>query len=215
MKKRRKTRKNKGIAVATAVIFAVGFVLIYADYCMRPVVVTVAQYRIQSLITKAVNSAILQVMDETDVSYTDLVDVRKNTANEIVSINYNSMQINKLRSRLVHASMEQTQKIPATSIYIPIGNMTNFDILQNKGPKLRFTITPSSYVEADVESVFQHTGINQINHQIFITITVTANALVPNYSTSVECTSKVCVAETVIIGKVPESIGNSVLYADE
>ena len=86
--------------------------------------------------------------------------------------------------------------------------------MQNKGPKLKFTITPSSYVEADVESVVQNTGINQINHQIFIVIKVTANALIPNYSTSIYSENKVCVAETVIIGKVPDTIGEGLIYSD-
>ena len=63
-----------------------------------------------------------------------------------------------------------------------------------------------------MESVFQNTGINQINHQIFITVKVTANALIPNYSTSVYSENKVCVAETVIIGKVPDSIGNNLIH---
>ena len=153
-------------------------------------------------------------MDETNIEYSQLAEIKKNDAEEIVSINYNSLYINKLRSQLVKSAIEQTQKIPATNIYIPIGNLTSIDILQNKGPKLKFTITPSSYVEADVESVFQNTGINQINHQIFIVIKVTANALIPNYSTSIYSENKVCVAETVIIGKVPDTIGEGLIYSD-
>ena len=153
-------------------------------------------------------------MDETNIEYSQLAEIKKNDAEEIVSINYNSLYINKLRSQLVKSAIEQTQKIPATNIYIPIGNLPSIDILQNKGPKLKFTITPSSYVEADVESVFQNTGINQINHQIFIVIKVTANALIPNYSTSIYSENKVCVAETVIIGKVPDTIGEGLIYSD-
>ena len=160
------------------------------------------------------NNAIINVIDETNIEYSSLVEIKKNDNNEIVSVNYNSLHINKLRSQLVKAAMEETQKIPATNIYIPMGNLTSIDILQNKGPKLKFTITPSSYVEAEVESVFQNTGINQINHQVFINIKVTANALIPNYSTSIYSENKVCVAETVIIGKVPDTIGGGLIYSD-
>ncbi len=214
MKKRRKKVGISAMSLILITVFLISAFFIYADICLRPVVITMAQHRIQSLVTRAVNNAIIMVMDETDIKYDDLVEIVKNETGEIVSINYNSMNINKLRSSLVRAAIEHTQKVPATNVYIPVGNMTNIDILQNKGPKLKFTITPSSYVEADVESIFNHTGINQINHQIFINIKVTANALIPNYSTSVVSENKVCVAETVIIGKVPESIGNGVIYSD-
>ena len=201
--------------IITIVIVLITFALIYIDFCLRPVVITVAQYHIQSLINKAVNNAIILVMDETHYSYTDLVEINRNIDDEIVSVNYNSLRINKLRSQLIKTAIEETQKIPVSNVYIPIGNITGIDILQNKGPKLKFTVTPSSYVEADVESVFQNTGINQINHQIFINVKVTANALIPNYSTSIYSENKVCVAEMLIIGKVPENIGNGYIYSGE
>ncbi|MBQ6929888.1 MAG: sporulation protein YunB [Oscillospiraceae bacterium] len=213
MKKLRKRKSALPKVKLFVFIAALIAASIYIDICLRPVVITVAQYRIQNLISKAVNNAIITVMEETQYTYEDLVEIVKNDKKEILSVNYNSLHINKLRSELVKATIEEAQKLPVTNVYIPIGNITNIDILQNKGPKLKFTITPSSYVEADVESVFQNTGINQINHQIFITLKVTANALIPNYSTSVYSENKVCVAETVIIGKVPDTIGEGIIYS--
>ena len=212
MKKRRKRTHNHKFRAAVLAIILTAAAFIYVDLRLRPAVITVAQYHIQSLINKAVNNAIISVMDKTQYSYDDLVEINRNSADEIVSVNYNSLHINKLRSELIKVSIEETQKIPVSYVYIPVGNITSIDILQNKGPKLKFTVTPSSYVEAEVESVFQNTGINQINHQIFITVKVTANALIPNYSTSVYSENKVCVAETVIIGKVPDSIGNNLIH---
>lgn len=215
MKKRRKRSYNHKFRTAVLAIILTAAAFIYVDLRLRPAVITVAQYHIQSLINKAVNNAIISVMDKTQYSYDDLVEINRNSADEIVSVNYNSLHINKLRSELIKVSIEETQKIPVSYVYIPIGNITSIDILQNKGPKLKFTVTPSSYVEAEVESVFQNTGINQINHQIFITVKVTANALIPNYSTSVYSENKVCVAETVIIGKVPDSIGNNLIHSGD
>jgi sporulation protein YunB len=214
VKKLRKRQQKLPKIKVFALIALFISISIYIDICLRPLVITVAQYRIQNLISKAVNNAIITVMEETQYTYEDLVDIVKNDRQEILSVNYNSLHINKLRSELVKATIDEAQKLPVTNVYIPIGNITNIDILQNKGPKLKFTITPSSYVEADVESVFQHTGINQINHQIFIILKVTANALIPNYSTSVYSENKVCVAETVIIGKVPDTIGEGIVYSD-
>ena len=215
MKKRRKRSYNHKFRTAVLAIILTAAAFIYVDLRLRPAVITVAQYHIQSLINKAVNNAIISVMDKTQYSYDDLVEINRNSADEIVSVNYNSLHINKLRSELIKVSIDETQKIPVSYVYIPIGNITSIDILQNKGPKLKFTVTPSSYVEAEVESVFQNTGINQINHQIFITVKVTANALIPNYSTSVYSENKVCVAETVIIGKVPDSIGNNLIHSGD
>ena len=110
MKKRRKNNRAKRMFIPVTVVAAVMTFLIYADYSLRPVVITVAQYRIQSLINKAVNNAIISVIDETNIEYSQLVEIKKNSADEIVSVNYNSLYINKLRSQLVKAAMEHTQQ---------------------------------------------------------------------------------------------------------
>ncbi|MEG2928661.1 MAG: sporulation protein YunB [Oscillospiraceae bacterium] len=215
LKRKSRGRSRGGIfygvfAVAWLAVLAAFFV--FADARLRPEIATMARYRVQGLITKAVNDAVMKQADKTEVSYDDLVNIEKNNAGEILSISYNSLHMNRLKSEITYAVIEETQKIPDTDIYIPIGNILDIDFLQNKGPKLKFTFTPSSYVESDIESVFQNTGINQINHQIFIIVRVVGSALIPNFSTSITVENKVCVAETIIIGKVPNNIGNGVVY---
>ena len=100
-------------------------------------------------------------------------------------------------------------------IYIPIGSISNLDMLNNKGPLLHFVITPAAFVETDIESEFETTGINQVNHRIFIVLKISASALIPNYSTDVEFKTRVCVAQTVIVGKVPENIFDNLHYLDD
>ena len=86
MKKLRKRRHLKTKLIITAVFLVA--ISIYIDVCLRPVVITVAQYRVQGLISKAVNNAIISVMDETNYSYADLVEIVKNEKQEILSVNY-------------------------------------------------------------------------------------------------------------------------------
>lgn len=214
MRKKIKKRHSKK-TILFAIIVALFFCsFIFVDMRLRPIIMTSAKYKIQGLILAAVNNAIIKQIDVTTIDYNDLVKMEKNDNGEILSISYDSLHMNKLKSEITRAALEETQKIPKTAIFVPIGNITNFDFLQNKGPNIRFIVTPSSFVESDIESVFQNTGINQINHQIYIKIKVTGNALMSNYSTSVYVESKVCVAETIIIGKVPNNMGGNAIYSD-
>ena len=88
-------------------------------------------------------------------------------------------------------------------------------MLNNKGPLLHFVITPAAFVETDIESEFETTGINQVNHRIFIVLNVSATALIPNYSTDVNFKTRVCVAQTVIVCKVPENISDNLHYLND
>ena len=213
IKKQKQSRKPVSRLKRIAVVLLLSFtaIFIYVDFSLRPSVVSMAQYKMKSLVTQAVNKAIIEKMEENEISYEELVVVHKDESGVVTSVTYDSLQVNKLKSEIIEAVIEETNKIDDTKIYIPIGNITHIDLLQSKGPRLEFTITPSTYVSADIESNFQNTGINQVHHQIFIVVKVVTSALVPNYSTNVEVESKVCVAQTIIIGKVPNNIGNSVV----
>ena len=67
-------------------------------------------------------------------------------------------------------------------------------------------------METDIESEFETTGINQVCHRIYIVLKMSTSALIPNYSTDVNFTTRVCVAQTIIVGKVPENISDNLHY---
>ena len=45
---------------------------------------------------------------------------------------------------------------------------------------------------------------NQTEHKLFIDFTVEMSAILPGYSTDVTVTDEVCIAQTMIIGPVPQ-----------
>lgn len=194
-------------------LFTVRFIFI--DSRIRPQVVTLARYKVQSMVTQAANQAIIEQMEQSPLSYGDLITVQRNDAGEITLLSYNALEVNRLKSQITYTVISKVQMMDKAHIYIPVGSITNLDFLNNKGPRLHFVITPAAYVETDIESEFETTGINQVNHRIFIVLSVSASALIPNYSTDVNFKTRVCVAQTVIVGKVPENIYDNIHYLGE
>lgn len=193
-------------------LFTAGF--IFVDARLRPLVTETAKYRLKNLITAAANEAIIEEMGKTEISYGDLINLQIDENGQVSILTYNSLEVNRLKSKITSSVIEKVARVGQTDIYIPIFNITNIDFLHNKGPRLRFRITPSVYVETDIESSFENTGINQVNHQIFIVLKITSSALIPNYTTTTQVQTKVCVAQTVIIGKVPNNISDNMQYFD-
>ncbi|MBR5520805.1 MAG: sporulation protein YunB [Oscillospiraceae bacterium] len=187
-------------------------IFIFLDSRLRPLVIETACYKVQSLVTQAANIAIIEQMERTPLSYGDLITVSRDEKGDVSLLSYNTLEVNRLKSQITASVIEKVNRLEQTDIYIPIGNITYIDFLHNKGPKLRFRITPIAYVETDIESDFEHTGINQVNHRIFIVLKVNASALIPSYSTEVSFDTKVCVAQTVIIGKVPNNISDNMVF---
>ena len=62
--------------------------------------------------------------------------------------------------------------------------------------------------DADFTNDFSEAGINQTAHRIIMDVSITMTILTPVGAESVTVTSGVVVAETVIVGQVPNSYVN-------
>ena len=58
---------------------------------------------------------------------------------------------------------------------------------------------------AHFENAFTSAGINQTKHQIYLVVDVYVSILLPGFSTTTKFSNTYAVAETVIVGSVPEN----------
>ena len=73
------------------------------------------------------------------------------------------------------------------------------------GPKLRVSIDSVGDVVAEVRNQFDSAGINQTHHQVLMDLSVTVHLFIPGEVTSVTVDTTMCLAETILIGAVPNS----------
>ena len=76
------------------------------------------------------------------------------------------------------------------------------------GPQLVVKIIPVGVVTTDYKTEFLSTGINQTRHRIYIEIKSEMTVVAPFTNETVEVVTNVNVAETVLIGNVPETFYN-------
>jgi len=116
--------------------------------------------------------------------------------------------VNRLKTEIVEDVLESLSQINHSELAIPLGNLTGADILSGRGPKVPIRIVPLGVVEANFSNEFVSAGINQTRHQIMMEIHVDVSVLFPGYSAEKKVTTQICVAETVIVGNVPDSYLN-------
>jgi hypothetical protein len=62
-----------------------------------------------------------------------------------------------------------------------------------------------AFASTEFKNSFEATGINQTRHRIIIEANVTVGVLIPGEKTSANIKTDITVAETVIVGSVPDS----------
>lgn len=194
-------RRLRGMAIVVVIVlFGV-----WMSANLRPIIRTVTENQAKILCTSAVSSAVMDELEHLSVTYNSLVSILRDEQGIITGIETNAVAVNQLMAQLTDAVNNRLAAIPNQTVSIPLGTLTGIDLLSGRGPRVRLRMIPSSYVESKLVNRFDTAGINQTHHQILIEFTVTMSAILAPYSSTVRVVTEVCIAETVIIGVVPET----------
>ena len=208
---RRKRKKPLKILLLTACIFVTGCIalLLMINDNMRPALTAIAEARITALAVSAMNDAIMERMD--DNSYTSLITAYDN-GEKVYMIQADTRQMNMLASDCCAAAQTRIAAMGEQGVSVPLGTVSGITYLSGRGPGIRVTFTPVGSVESDFDSELVSSGINQSLYRVNIRLTSTIRLIMPGVSHSIEVSAKAAIAESIIVGEVPQVYTN---VADE
>lgn len=212
MKIRRRKKENYGKArkrrlLACLLVLGVLFGVIYitASLRLRPLILEIAASKAQFIASRAINDSVSDELLSNAAQYTDIIKFEKNSDNQILAINTDIIKINNMKARIINRVSEKLKAADMTVIKIPIGSIIGGDLFYGRGPRISVQLMPLGSASADFVSALESAGINQTRHRIIIEASVNMSMLVPGGSSSITATSQISIAETVLVGSVPNS----------
>ena len=100
--------------------------------------------------------------------------------------------------------MKQLLK-PATKKQNTIGNLILPELFSGRGPGIPLMVLSISTSDASFRNAFTSAGINQTRHRIILDVDVHVSILLPGLTTYTKVSNEISVAETVIVGGVPDT----------
>ena len=179
--------------------------LLWTESNLRPVAIQMAASRAKYWMSSAIVRAVERVIDEENVNYADLVSFEKDSSGLISAVMTDISRLNRLKNEVTGAALEEIAKYETGEIRIPIGNIINGELLSGRGPSLSVRIIPIGFASTEIENVFEDAGINHTRHRILLCIRAEMTVIIAGRTTSVAVSNEVCIAETVIVGAVPDS----------
>lgn len=174
------------------------------DAQIRPVIITMAQYQCRVASVMAMNNAVMEELQAYPNLNDELAHIDRADDGTVTSIEVNAALLNEIKAKLTAAVMLKLSMLDTQDIYIPFGTLLGWQLLAGRGPNIRLRAMPASFVEASTNDTFTAAGINQTRHSISIRFTVQMSAIMAGYSTSVTVDNEICVAQALIVGKVPQ-----------
>ena len=183
--------------VLLLVILAVGH--------LRPLLERLAVTRVSNTVNRIVSEAVIEAIDSGEISYERLVTFEKDTAGHVTAVHSNMAAFNRLRSAILDIILTRVDQVSARELSIPVGTLTGSALLAGRGPRIRVRMESVGSSSARFENRFHAAGINQTRHEIVLHVDVAVSILLPGVATSARVESAVTVAETIIVGAVPET----------
>ena len=201
--RRRKFIAKLTTAIVLTVVLAIALSLWIYWRSMTPAILDIAQTRLISETTMAVNEAVCVALAESN-NFNDFVTITRNDSNEIVMISANSALVNLLARNTAIMSQSKINAIKNFEVDIPLGTLSGIPLLSEKGPKVSVAVTPIGAVNCTFTSTFETAGINQTLHRIYIHVDSKVDLIMPTSHLEVVTSTPVLISESLIIGTVPE-----------
>ncbi|MBO5051004.1 MAG: sporulation protein YunB [Clostridia bacterium] len=163
--------------------------------------VAAAQNKIGGLVAHAFTSS----LDEEDVEYENLITIRYRTDGSVASISCRMQGLNRARNALLLAVIEGLSGEDGVEVSLPIGNLLGGEAFSGRGPRIPIRILLAQGAHAHMESDFRTEGINQTLHRVLFSVTVNLTIMTPSRPIQTKVTQTYCVAETLIVGDVPDA----------
>ncbi len=171
---------------------------------IRPVVRENAKYIVKNEVTIMINECVGDYISKNNIAYSDLITISLNDKKEVVSIETDTIAINKLKSNITNAIANDLKDSRGEKIRVSLGNLLDSYILDYIGIEFQVKLTDYGFIETDISTSFKSTGINQTLHRINLKIKVDVNINVGTLYQTETVETEILLAETVLVGNVPE-----------
>ena len=202
-KQKNEKRRRFAKIVVFALFLLLSCVLIY-NLQILPVLFPLAKAKCTTELTDAVNRIVRARMQSDSDGYADFVRLHFGEDGSVASVETNTPRLAKLSGDVV-GDVTDALTHERMTVRIPLGSLSGSALLSGKGPDVRVKLAVSQKITCAVRGDFTESGINQTLHRVFLRVTVEVCALLPGAVQTFSVPTDICVAETVIIGKVPEA----------
>ena len=202
-----KPRHRRRRATALLILLALAGFLLAGMLYLKRISSQIAVSDACDIMTMEVNAAITQVLEEGDYDADWFVRFEKNEAGEVTAISSNMTHVNALSATLLDRVIGLTGNRNIT-VSIPAGNLTGLSLLMGRGPGIPVEIMVLTSSHVEFRNNIVTAGINQTKHQIILLVIVDIDVLVPWGTESAQVCTELLIADTVVVGQVPETYLN-------
>ena len=196
-KKRRLLRRM----LLVGLLLSAAFLLVERNF--KPLVFSLAEARSAAMASQVLYSALAEATED-GVNYDDLMNVHMDEHGRVALLSANTMRMNRLADRAGEAALRRLGNMTSERVSVPLGAALGMTLFAGSGPGIPVSIVPIGSVATEFATEFEACGINQTRHKVYLQLTASIRIVIPTGAKTTQVCANMLVAESIIVGSVPE-----------
>ena len=174
---------------------------------------TLARTQVMNATSDLINDSIDRQIEIENVRYDRIVYFEKDLDGKITALKTNMSEVNRLKTDILNLINDEILELDSSDVGVAIGSLILPEFFAGRGLEIPVQILSIRNSDASFNSNFTQAGINQTLHQIVMEVSVDVTVLVLGRTDSFTISSQVVIAETIIVGQVPDTFLQSGLQS--
>lgn len=205
---RARRRLPGGLLPLLAALVSAAALFSFLSARLLPQIRTVAVSRATNQISLAISEAVDECLAAEELEYSDLITMETDGSGRVTSLAVRTGDSTRFRRLVTGQLVERLDSITPDTLSVPLGSLTGVLLLSAVGPSVRVRIQSVGDVVTEYIHEYTSAGVNQTRHSVCLKISATVYLLIPGEIVPVSVEDRICVAETVIVGEVPNTYLN-------
>lgn len=178
----------------------------WLNIMLYPHIAAQAEAHITNLLSQSCAEVIGAQLEEGTYRYEDLIQLKQDTTGKVQALQADMIRMQQLRYKIAQALLQKLQQITYTPVSIPLGNLSGLLLLAGRGGHISLSVQTVRKLLAGFSTEFTSVGFNQTMHTVYLQFDIQVDYLLPLRSGHIPFTDRFAIAQTVIVGEVPDSL---------
>ena len=199
----RRVRRRRFLRRALLLLLLLLALFLLIDRNFRPLVFSLAEARSAAMASQVLSGALAEATQD-GVTYEDLMNVKMDQSGQVALLSANTMAMNRLATRAGDAALRRLNNMSSERVTVPLGAVLGTTLFSGSGPGVPVSIVPIGSIFTDFATEFVACGINQTRHKVYLQVTANIRIVIPTGAKTTQVSANMLVAESIIVGRVPE-----------
>lgn len=179
--------------------------LLYFRFKFHGAIRDLAETQVRNATSDLINDAIDRQIEQENIKYDRIVYFEKDLNGRITALKTNMSEVNRLKTDILNLINDEILALDTSDLGIPLGSLLLPELMSGRGLEIPVRILSIRNSDASFTSDFREAGINQTLQQLNMEVCVDVTTLVLGQTAVFTVSSQVVVAETIIVGQVPDT----------